>query len=61
MSYTKGDEFDYSLVSECCGATMYADIGICSECKEHCDGVNPDEFEDGTEYIVNQDGIIQDV
>lgn len=24
-------------ISECCGAIVYDDTDICSECKEHCD------------------------
>lgn len=24
-------------MSDCCGAEVYADIMICSNCKEHCD------------------------
>jgi len=23
-------------VSSCCGAMVYVDLGICSDCKEHC-------------------------
>lgn len=23
--------------SDCCGAEIYDDVGICSECKEHCE------------------------
>ena len=25
------------LVSECCGAIVYDDYDLCSECLEHCD------------------------
>lgn len=25
-----------SGTSNCCGAAVYADLGICSDCKEHC-------------------------
>lgn len=24
-------------MSNCCGAPVYIDLGICSDCKEHCD------------------------
>ncbi len=26
-------------VSNCCGASIYQNYGICSDCKEHCDAV----------------------
>ena len=26
---------EYEQLSECCGAEIYYDINICSECKEH--------------------------
>ena len=29
------DNDDYEEVSECCGAMVYEDYGICSDCKEH--------------------------
>lgn len=29
------DDFDENL-SECCGAKIYEDTDICSNCKEHC-------------------------
>jgi hypothetical protein len=35
MDYT---EISYEEeLSNCCGARIYSDIEICSECKEHCD------------------------
>lgn len=29
--------------SSCCGAAVYTDWGICSDCKEHCDIVEEEE------------------
>ena len=31
--------------SECCGAKVYDDTDICSECLEHCDIWNEEEEE----------------
>lgn len=31
-------------MSNCCGALVYQDMGICSDCKEHC-GVEQEEEE----------------
>ena len=31
--------------SSCCGASVYTDLGICAECKEHCDIVEPEQDE----------------
>ena len=35
------------LYSECCGAEGgdYEDVGICPDCKEHCDFIEDDEDE----------------
>jgi len=27
-------------MSNCCGAAMYIDLGICSDCKEHCEAID---------------------
>ena len=35
------------MVSECCNAGWDEDIGICHECKEHCEGWDDEEPEDG--------------
>jgi hypothetical protein len=35
-------------MSNCCGALMYEDWGICIDCKEHCENV-ADEPEDTTD------------
>jgi len=29
-------------ISYCCGAIIYPDTDICSDCKEHCSAVCPD-------------------
>jgi hypothetical protein len=29
--------FDEGCWSSCCGASVYTETAICSECKEHCD------------------------
>ena len=33
------------LYSECCGAAAgdYEDVGICPDCKEHCDFIEEDD------------------
>lgn len=31
------------VVSNCCGALIYEDTDICSECLEHCDKFREDE------------------
>ena len=33
------------LYSECCGAIVYDDYDICSECLERCDAYDDDEEE----------------
>lgn len=46
LKYEAGyyDEFMESVgQSNCCDAPVYAEIKICSDCKEHCDIVNPDD------------------
>jgi hypothetical protein len=30
------DAIDNSSLSECCGAPMFSDIGICTKCRDHC-------------------------
>ncbi len=35
-------EYDQG-VSSCCGSPVYADIMICSDCKEHCETENNEE------------------
>lgn len=29
--------------SNCCGAKVYSDLGICSDCKEHCEVLTDEE------------------
>ena len=31
--------------SECCGAKVYDDTDICSDCKEHCEPMEDYEYE----------------
>ena len=41
------DEINYEEgLSSCCGAKVYLDIGICSDCKEHCDVEEPEPDEE---------------
>lgn len=35
-------------VSSCCGAKVYLDLSICTDCKEHC-GIEQEEAGDNTE------------
>ena len=42
------------LYSECCGAIVYDDYDLCSECLEHCD-VWEDVEEDELETYANED------
>jgi hypothetical protein len=30
-------------VSNCCGAPVYTDLDICSDCKEHCEELPEEE------------------
>ena len=40
----ENDEVIYGEgMSSCCGAAVYAETDICSDCKEHCDIVYEDE------------------
>ena len=32
-------------LSDCCGATIYEDIEMCSECKEYCEPFKEDDNE----------------
>ena len=34
---------DEELLSDCCGAGPENDLGICPQCKEHCEFTNGDE------------------
>ena len=44
MSYSYGDEFEFGVLSDCCGANIYLGT-MCSDCKEHCE-VQEDEEDD---------------
>ncbi len=35
-------EYEEGL-SNCCGARVYQDMGICADCKEHCDLITEEE------------------
>ena len=35
-------EIIYEELSDCCGATIYDDIEMCSECKEYCEPFKED-------------------
>ncbi len=37
------DYDDYDYVSDCCGARIYDDTDICSDCHEHCGIEGEDE------------------
>ena len=34
------------LISDCCGAPIYSDSDICSDCGEHCEAIDPDTEEE---------------
>ena len=46
------------ILSDCCGASIYPDTDICSECKEHCDvmGSSDGEIEGMQEDIDQSEG-----
>ena len=39
------DGYGYTMVSDCCGARMDEDQGLCYECKEHCEPMEDYEYE----------------
>ena len=39
------DGYGYSVVSDCCGAQMDEDQGLCYECKDHCEPMEDYEYE----------------
>ena len=43
MSTSIHDIYDREWVSHCCGAKMYANIDMCSDCKEYCEAVTEEE------------------
>jgi hypothetical protein len=34
-----------NLLSDCCGATEWYETGLCSECKDHSEFIDYDEYE----------------
>jgi len=45
MSYSKGDEIDQGVVSDCCGAQVT--LGdLCCDCYEHCEPFDSEEEDD---------------
>lgn len=34
---------DYTILSDCCGEPFNQDLGLCSKCKDHCEGVKFDK------------------
>lgn len=39
------DGYGYEMVSNCCGARMDEDQGLCYDCKEHCEPMEDYEYE----------------
>jgi len=39
------DGYGYSVVSDCCGARMDEDQGLCYQCKDHCEPMEDYEYE----------------
>ena len=39
------DGYGYDMVSNCCGARMDEDRGLCYECKDHCEPIEDYEYE----------------
>lgn len=44
------------ISSNCCGAPIYSDMGICSDCKEHCGAVQTCPTCKGDCYVLVADG-----
>ncbi len=51
MSVDINDFISNAQISDCCGAPVYTDIGICSGCKEHCTVLEPCKNCEGTGQI----------
>ena len=45
LSNPYDDGYGYNMISNCCGAMVYDDTDICSECKEHCEPTEDYEYE----------------
>jgi hypothetical protein len=43
MSYSRGDNVEHGVVSDCCGAQVVA--GMCCDCFEHCEEIPEDDEE----------------
>ena len=46
LSNPTDDGYGYNMVSNCCGASVYDDTDICSDCKEHCEQIEDYEYEE---------------
>ena len=42
------------IYSDCCGARIYENTDICSDCKEHCDSQDQEE-ENEKNFITNEE------
>ena len=40
------DGYGYDMVSNCCGAVLYDDTDVCSDCKEHCFPIEDYEYDE---------------
>jgi len=40
------DGYGSDMVSDCCGAKMDEDRGLCYECKDHCEPMEDYEYEE---------------
>lgn len=45
MSTDIHDLYDTEVVSDCCSAKVYSELGICADCKEHCDSIKLEDSE----------------
>ena len=39
------------MISDCCGAMVYEETDICSDCKEHCEGTEEEDFYEDEEKV----------
>ena len=37
-------EYEYEELSGCCGAAIYENTDICSDCLEHCEPMSEEEY-----------------
>ena len=40
------DGYGYDMVSNCCGARVYDETDVCSDCKEHCEPIEDYEYDE---------------